>query len=558
MKRGICLLLAVLLSCGLAATALAEAVPVEEIAEAAAVTEDLAAEAVEVEEAAEGEAPEEEALVGEPDGEPAEEPAEANTAELPNFHYDGSRYATFDDVGGAASYYIGNEINGLHKIPSESLGVTRAGTKWTVDLKAHMDAMARDNSRIRSGDYTITIYAYNGSLETLAQSSVGYTYLCTLPQMKEPSIWWKGTKLYWTIPEHAVYLYFTLRVYDSEGKQVDEHQWNGFPNNSPEDIAGGSKTVNSAYRYQATLLFKGEGDYLDLRVTSPMCTGAQLLFGNTFEGDEEYAITVTGGTASKAKAKAGEIVTITADDRSAQYMTFSYWFYTEGTVVENYKSATTTFVMPDHDVTFVAQYDVEYQEELFVTVPEPGIGEKPGVPTVATDEYSIEKYRWLDVNTDTVLGEGAVFEADKYYQLQVDLKCKRFVAQHPIYAVNGVCDEYIRLSRTGNKAKIIATFIPVEKPAPTTLKKVKKGKKKLTVVWKKQAKGTNGYVVQYATKEDFSDAQEKYVKKPKTTKLTIKKLKAKTKYYVRVCTYRLDDGKMVRSDWSNVKSAKTR
>ena len=121
-----------------------------------------------------------------------------------------------------------------------------------------------------------------------------------------------------------------------------------------------------------------------------------------------------------------------------------------------------------------------------------------------------------------------------------------------------VCDEYIRLSRTGNKAKIIATFIPVEKPAPTTLKKVKKGKKKLTVVWKKQAKGTNGYVVQYATKEDFSDAQEKYVKKPKTTKLTIKKLKAKTKYYVRVCTYRLDEAKMVRSDWSNVKSAKTR
>ena len=644
-------LLAMLLVLALALGALALAEDAEPVQAEPVQAEELTAESVEA-----GEPGEAEELAAADlwagDAE-QEELAEPNTAELPNFKYDGSRYATFTAVDGATEYAILNDFpgGGSRRLEDNDFA-TLTGNTWKVDIKGYMDRVAVGTTGLGSGSYVVTIRAKQGSYYTLAESSVSYNYTCDLTRLETPKIWFEGTTVNWTIPEHSNYFYFWVNIYNPDGVLVDDNTgFNGLPGSTSRDIST-LTTIYPLYRYQAvihflsdkylsseeakTLVYTGEqlqnmgkqltgeikklytgsgkfnvndvvgyeaellgasasippasqrrnwqtsadgktwtdtghtaktylieeadaGKYLRLVLTAKDYEGQIVSpYYKVGSGTVKYEIIVNGGKANVDSATAGETVTITADDRSAQYMTFSYWFYTEGTVVENYKSATTTFVMPDHDVTFVAQYDVEYQEELFVTVPEPGIGEKPGVPTVATDEYSIEKYRWLDVSTDAVLGEDAVFEADKYYQLQVDLKCKRFVAQHPIYAVNGVCDEYIRLSRTGNKAKIIATFIPVEKPAPTTLKKVKKGKKKLTVVWKKQAKGTNGYVVQYATKEDFSDAQEKYVKKPKTTKLTIKKLKAKTKYYVRVCTYRLDEAKMVRSDWSNVKSAKTR
>ena len=48
------------------------------------------------------------------------------------------------------------------------------------------------------------------------------------------------------------------------------------------------------------------------------------------------------------------------------------------------------------------------------------------------------------------------------------------------------------------------------------------------------------------------------VKKQKTTKVTIKKLKAKKKYYVRIRTYKTVNGKKVYSSWSKVKSVKTK
>lgn len=47
-------------------------------------------------------------------------------------------------------------------------------------------------------------------------------------------------------------------------------------------------------------------------------------------------------------------------------------------------------------------------------------------------------------------------------------------------------------------------------------------------------------------------------KKQKTTKNKVKKLKAKKKYYVRIRTYKTENGKKVYSSWSKVKSVKTK
>ena len=102
--------------------------------------------------------------------------------------------------------------------------------------------------------------------------------------------------------------------------------------------------------------------------------------------------------------------------------------------------------------------------------------------------------------------------------------------------------------------------VKVGKLKSTTLSSVKKsGSKKLKVAWKKYS-NADGYEVQYATKKDFSKSATKSlkVKKAKTTTTTIKKLKAKRTYYVRVRTYKKVNGKTYYSNWSKVKSQKTK
>ena len=91
-----------------------------------------------------------------------------------------------------------------------------------------------------------------------------------------------------------------------------------------------------------------------------------------------------------------------------------------------------------------------------------------------------------------------------------------------------------------------------------SIKKVKAAKKAISVIWKKVG-GVKGYQVQVATDKKFKKNKKTVtIKKQKTTKTTVKKLKAKKKYYVRVRTYKIVNGKKVYSSWSKVKSVKTK
>ena len=86
------------------------------------------------------------------------------------------------------------------------------------------------------------------------------------------------------------------------------------------------------------------------------------------------------------------------------------------------------------------------------------------------------------------------------------------------------------------------------------IKKVKAGKKKLTVKYK--ATGAKKYFVQAALKKNF----KKGLKQKKTTKTTwtFKGLKAKKKYYVRVKAAKSYGGVYIYGKWSKVKSKKTK
>jgi surface protein len=97
-------------------------------------------------------------------------------------------------------------------------------------------------------------------------------------------------------------------------------------------------------------------------------------------------------------------------------------------------------------------------------------------------------------------------------------------------------------------------------PKATTLKKVTSSKKKsVTVTWKKQAAQTTGYEIQYATNSKFTRNKKTVtVKGAKVTSRTITKLSGKTRYYVRIRTYRTVDGKKYYSAWSKALSVTVR
>lgn len=95
-------------------------------------------------------------------------------------------------------------------------------------------------------------------------------------------------------------------------------------------------------------------------------------------------------------------------------------------------------------------------------------------------------------------------------------------------------------------------------PPKTTVSKVTAAKKSLKVAIAKKTTQVTGYEVQYATAKSFKGAKTKVVKSAKTTSLTIKSLKAKKTYYVRVRTYKTVGGKKYYSAWSTAKSKKTK
>ena len=90
----------------------------------------------------------------------------------------------------------------------------------------------------------------------------------------------------------------------------------------------------------------------------------------------------------------------------------------------------------------------------------------------------------------------------------------------------------------------------------TTLKKVvNKKTKKIEVTWKK-VKGVTGYV-QYSTNKSFKKGvHTKKIKGASKVKVTVKKLKKKKRYYVRVRAYKKVGGKKYVSKWSKKKSVK--
>ena len=97
-------------------------------------------------------------------------------------------------------------------------------------------------------------------------------------------------------------------------------------------------------------------------------------------------------------------------------------------------------------------------------------------------------------------------------------------------------------------------------PPKTYVASLKAAKKAITVKWKKGKKAqVTGYQVMVATNSQFTkNKKTATVKGYSNVSKKITKLKAKTKYYVKVRTYKTVKGVKIYSDWSKTKTVKTK
>ena len=106
----------------------------------------------------------------------------------------------------------------------------------------------------------------------------------------------------------------------------------------------------------------------------------------------------------------------------------------------------------------------------------------------------------------------------------------------------------------GSKEVLTFTIKP-KAAAVSSISAIKKGFK---LKWKPVAGEITGYQVQYSLDSSFSGAKTKWVKKADTTSLSVKNLKAKKKYYVRIRAYKTVDGAKIYSAWSAKQTVKTK
>ena len=110
---------------------------------------------------------------------------------------------------------------------------------------------------------------------------------------------------------------------------------------------------------------------------------------------------------------------------------------------------------------------------------------------------------------------------------------------------------------TSTYSKCVKKITVYGVPKKPETKKLTAGKKRFTVQWKKDKKA-DGYQVQYSTDKKFKKNVKSVNVSKKSTKATVKKLKKRKTYRVRVRSYKKINGKKYYSGWGKVKSVKVK
>ena len=146
-------------------------------------------------------------------------------------------------------------------------------------------------------------------------------------------------------------------------------------NNTTDKIEGENTPYDPNQSYTVMYVFRAnEGFKFSTEATkNVMVTGGDFWMADSFGGTTDairvfvtfpreevpHSITVTNGrgTANPTSAKAGETVTVTAKDDTANYMMFTQWYAkTAGVTFADATKQETTFVMPNCDVQVYPGY----------------------------------------------------------------------------------------------------------------------------------------------------------------------------------------------------------
>ncbi len=96
------------------------------------------------------------------------------------------------------------------------------------------------------------------------------------------------------------------------------------------------------------------------------------------------------------------------------------------------------------------------------------------------------------------------------------------------------------------------------KPQATKISKLTAKDNGFAVKWTKKTTQVTGYQIRYSTGKSFSKYSDELITKNSTTSKTVKKLKNKKTYYVKIRTYKTVDGKKYYSSWSSALKVKTK
>lgn len=114
---------------------------------------------------------------------------------------------------------------------------------------------------------------------------------------------------------------------------------------------------------------------------------------------------------------------------------------------------------------------------------------------------------------------------------------------------------YVSVNAKKVSGDVSKTITTTTKPGKCSIKKIAAKKNTIALKWKKTA--GSGYEITYSTKKNFAGAKTVKVSGASKSSYTIKKLKSKKTYYVKVRAYRKTGGKVYRGAYSAKKTVKT-
>lgn len=285
---------------------------------------------------------------------------------------------------------------------------------------------------------------------------------------------------------------------------------------------------------------------------------------------KEYKITqiIFVWDGSYTVIKASDLKETLKDVKTSLYVSF-LWFYNKALPM----TKTAFDVTPENINSFKLTYtDLNNISDIADT---DGDGKAVTMQYVVEDIYS----RTLDI-TDAATKDAG--ELKDIREAKVEPVVYNGQKQEPVVIYNGktlqkgrdysisyygemkdVGEYLVSIGGMGEYAGVKAEAFVIA-PKGTSLKSVKALSKAVNVKWSKQSammstKRISGYEVQLATNSKFTKGKKVVnIKGYAKTAKKVTGLKPGKKYYVRVRTYRVVDGKKIGSAWSKVKTAKVK